>query len=301
MNIWLGYNFCGDRNALDPYPVDDDTVVGVRAMNQKIDHLHASNDISAPFDVNIPIEWDFNTIMDCDFDHTINAGNITEIAEAISQIKIKRRTKGEFNWTTIKVVDIFKPEDLSFAFNDNFLANNETYEYAFVPIVGNVEGNYEIREVFNKFRGIYICDSEIAVQLYAGAVKGSTVTNQQIGLFAPFGRQYPVIMANGLTNYQTGSVSGYIVQDDYYETRQIDRKKITEKEKVIRAFLTNKKPKIIKDDEGNVWLVMITTAPTINYDNTNSGIRTISVNWTEIGDANNKEDLIRTGLIPAEE
>mgnify|MGYP001773459211 CR=1 FL=1 len=70
---------------------------------------------------------------------------------------------------------------------------------------------------------------------------------------------------------------------------------------VLQAFLTNKKPKVLKDDNGREWLCVITTPPTISYDNNyGRGAITVDAGWTEIGDANSEDDLQNAGLIPKE-
>ena len=61
----------------------------------------------------------------------------------------------------------------------------------------------------------------------------------------------------------------------------------------------NKKPKIIKDMNGNNWLVYFTGNPTVTYDNNYAqGMLKVSAQWTEVGDPNDKTDLYENGLIP---
>ena len=67
-------------------------------------------------------------------------------------------------------------------------------------------------------------------------------------------------------------------------------------------FLTNKKPKLIKDWNGNAWLCYITGNPSVTYDNNyGMGVTTVDTAWTEIGDPTNKSDLYAAGMIPTEE
>lgn len=67
---------------------------------------------------------------------------------------------------------------------------------------------------------------------------------------------------------------------------------------LIEKFLTNKSPKILKDWNGNIWLIMITDNVSVSFTNEwGMGIGTFSASWTEIGDVENQEDLENSGLI----
>lgn len=123
---------------------------------------------------------------------------------------------------------------------------------------------------------------------------------QQIGVYTPFGSRYPVVVSNGLINYQTGSINGYILSDDKadLELTSDARKKLIARRNQLVKFLTNKKPKIIKDWNGQAWLCIITGNPSTSYiSNTAMGLMRISADWTEVGDVNNQEDLYANGLL----
>ena len=65
--------------------------------------------------------------------------------------------------------------------------------------------------------------------------------------------------------------------------------------------MTNKRPKIIKDFNGNAWLIYIIDNVSIDYKNNwGMGIADIAATWIETGDVNNKSDLYKNGLIPTE-
>ena len=67
-------------------------------------------------------------------------------------------------------------------------------------------------------------------------------------------------------------------------------------------YLTNKEPKIIKDWNGNAWLVYITGNPSVTYSNEyGMGIMDVSADWTEIGSMNSKSDLYDANMIPTED
>ena len=63
-------------------------------------------------------------------------------------------------------------------------------------------------------------------------------------------------------------------------------------------FLVNKKAKILKDWNGNSWLLCITGNPSAEY-NSEYGMGKIDVTaeWTEVGDPENQKDLYRNGMV----
>jgi hypothetical protein len=78
----------------------------------------------------------------------------------------------------------------------------------------------------------------------------------------------------------------------------LNRIDMVEQRNVLEQFLTNKKPKVIKDLNGNMWLVMFVDNIYISFDNSwGMGIATLSSNWVEVGDPNSEADLQSLGLI----
>jgi hypothetical protein len=66
----------------------------------------------------------------------------------------------------------------------------------------------------------------------------------------------------------------------------------------LEQFLTNKRAKIIKDWNGNMWLVMIMSNVSCSFnDNYGMGMVSFSADWLEVGDPTNQQDLYNVGLI----
>lgn len=305
MNILLGYNFLADSNALDPNAVNVSKITKVQLQNGIYNHFNITNDVTSPYSTVIPTDWTEFTLMDCDFNGNVNAGSLADIASGIKAIKIKRRRINDFNWVTIEERQINSISDLSFVTSDNLAASLTEYQYAYVPVDENgVERNYVTSEIFSKFDGIFICDADSAYRFLGGISYGNTSHIQKVGVFEPFGRKFPVYVANGMTNYETGSFQGTALPPEYYmdRERKIDRKAIVDYSDNVMAFLTNRKAKILKDMNGRCWLVFITGQPNKVYDNNyGMGIVDISAEWAQIGDANNSEDLYNAGLVPLRE
>ena len=294
----IGYNFCSDSNALDPTPTDVNNLTYARVQNGIFDHFNVSRDTSFNYDSIIPTDWDVNTVMDADFAGNIFAGNVAQMASGVTSVRVKRRIKGSFDWVTIREIPVSAPEDLSFVITDNLNAYNVEYEYAFVPMMEDVEGSYIIESILSKFEGVFICDIDTVFKFYGGVEYNGNDAVQQVGVFQPYNRKYPVIVSNSIVQYQTGNIGGWVLPEDYEDTHVFDRAKIVKEKELLLNFLMNKKPKIIKDMNGNNWLVYFTGNPSIIYDNNyGQGMLKVSATWTEVGDPNSKDDLYENGLI----
>ena len=294
-----GYDFCRDINSLNPSPVNNASYNLTRLENGIFSHWYVTKDVDSPYSSEEPTVWDYLTVMDANFNGTLEAGNVGYLIQNIDGIKVKRRIVGEYDWITLKYLTIEELSDsLSFVINDYFNQNNVKYEYAFVPVTQDIEGNYISNTIDSKFNGVFICDTDTIYKFYAGVKYGTGQRVQKIGVFEPLGRQYPVVVSNALLNYETGSFEGTVINNDFMQTRKFDRFKMVQERKSLLDFLTNKKAKILKDWNGNMWLMFITDNPSIDYMNDSSmGIANVSANWTEIGDANKGKDLYNAGLL----
>ena len=284
MISFVGYNFLSDLNSVDPYPTNAGIFNQVEIYRAIYDHIDISNDTAITSNIP-PTQWDFGTILDCNFNGNISGGTIKDFSSGITQVRVKKRKVGEFDWQIIKTYDISSSEDLSFVFNDYLTATNTEYEYAYVPVFGSVEGQYAISTVMSQFDGVFVCDANTIFKFNMGVESGSTDIVQQVGTFTVLGRKYPIVMSNGLANYQTGQLSGLVLPEDYEDTRTIDRIAITQRRNKLLEFLTNKQPKIIKDRNQNQWLVIIQSPSTSYLNNYGQGIVSASMQWIEIGDA----------------
>lgn len=293
-----GYNFYADGNALDPSPIIADTFKSTTLTNGIFDHWWVSHDTTSDYTSQIPTAWDYLTVIDANFNGTLDAGNIEATLASVDGFKIKRRRTDEFNWITLGYISTDEVDNLSFSLNDNLAQSGVEYEYAFVPISGGIEGNYITNTINAKFEGVFICDAESIYRFYNGITYGTESRVQKIGVFEPYGRQYPVVVSNAITNYNTGSFNGYVLSDDFETDHSLNRVQMTEKRQALKDFLTNKKAKILKDFNGNYWLCIITGNVTTSFvSDYGMGIGKVSANWTEIGNPYSQKDLYNAGLL----
>ena len=81
-------------------------------------------------------------------------------------------------------------------------------------------------------------------------------------------------------------------------TENLDRKATVERLEAIKDFLSSPNAKILKDFNGNIWLVGLSdNVPLSYYSEVGMGFAKVSFNWAEIGDANSGDDLYANNLI----
>lgn len=301
--MFVGYDLYGDKHCMDSAPnyIPDITSVGV--SNGIFDDLYITRNPNAPETTEIPTVWDYDTILNANFNGDLSAGNTEFLIEQVKAIKIKRRVKGTFNWLTLKRAQIDgNIDNLTFTFRDTLNKNETEYEYAFVPVFSEgdneVEGNYVINSILSKFNGVYVGDMDNIFTFLYGVNYNNNKRNRQVGVFEPLGRRYPIFVSNGVLSYDSGTVEATILNDDFDETRRIDRVAITKKKDRLKEFLSDGKAKFLKDINGQIWLIVCTSAPDFSYDsNTFMSYPKMSFSWAEIGDAESQTDLYQHGII----
>lgn len=241
-----GYSFCGGKDVLNPVPTGVKNIKKTKIQNAIFEHIDITRNITFTYTTELPY-WDFNTIIDCDFESGTGAGNVDFAFSQLSSIRIKRRKKGDFNWITVQEIPINSRTDLNSIRRDYFVPSYEEFEYALVPILNGVEGQYIIGSVLTEFNGVFISDITNTYKLNAQVSYTSRTSMQSVGQITPLGRRYPVVIKNGEANYEIGSVSGMLLGINYDKTRKINRKEIVEEINDFVNFLKNGNPKILKD------------------------------------------------------
>ena len=227
----------------------------------------------------------------------------------ITNLLVKRQDVDDVSggWLTLYSQPISQSSDMDFTFIDFLNQYGKTYKYALVPLLTQtqsgveveVEGGYTVsNEVQSVFDGVFIADSTGSQKCKANVGYGNVDMNQVVGSITPIGAKYPIIVTNSHNQYHNGSISGTIVPDDYYFNGNLSRIDMVNKRNELEQFLTNKRVKVIKDWNGNIWLVMIVGNVSCTFNNNyGMGIVSFSTNWTEVGDPTNQQDLQATGLI----
>lgn len=290
--IFLGQTFfngvrCGDISAVNTEGVDL-----VAIQNGIYDALLISKDMYTDLD-KIKLEWNFDTILYAMFKDDLLAGNIGFSIDTITSIRIKQRVKGTFVWTTIIDVPVNSIEDLKFIRTYPYCKGNTTYEFSFTPILnGNIEGNLNIMECESIFNGAYIIEPNAALHMFLN-YQMSQQRERSGTIIQTIGRNKPFYISNGLYNYDSGSINVTFIQMDSQCNFDLDNG--SSYRKYIDDVLSDNKPKILKLDDGRMWIIGITDA--ISQSDSGTKFPTHSINWTEIANCDDAYDMYVNGFI----
>lgn len=297
MISFCNYSFCNGKDILNPYPMDNISLNGTKIQNGIFDDVLITKDINSNYSTNIE-DWDFNTIIKCDFENGTNAGNVDIVLSQLTSLRIKRRKLGDFNWITIQEIEVNSFSDLNTIKRDYFAPSNEEFEWALVPVLNGVEGQYIIESLKTDFNGVFISDFYQTFKLDKNVSYTGRTSNQSIGQILPIGKEYPTVVSNGKADYESGGISGMLLNESFDENGLIDRKETTETINSFLSFLKNGNTKIIKDWNSNIWVAKIVGNPSVSYNNSyGMGIANVSFEWVEQGKYDNEEDLKNNGLI----
>ena len=307
--IFFGSLLGADIMSVACSPTNVEDVNKIRLSNGIYDELFATNNVDNELAQDIPQEWDFDTILHATFSIDALAGNSDWIKDSISDIAIKRRKIGEFKWITLETKKIKTLDDFSIEGIDKTAAPNYEYEYAIVPILNGMEGNYcTALPLKVKSDCLVVLDRD---EMWSTIVTDGfcdEVSNVPNSTITTMNDKYPTIVSNTSANYKTITVNcGFLPTNEtndgcaaIVDNITSELYKIADDNVAFMEFLNNRKVKLLKNIDGRMWLVYVTTPPTNSADGT-YWMRKITFGCTEIGDVNSEEDLYNAGLITATE
>lgn len=293
----LGFNFLFDAYALNPRPTNVEPLTTAVVSNGIFNEIAISSKVDqTTIDTTVPTSFGAYDILVCNFNGNIEGGSLDYYD--FDLIKIKRRIYGTFNWITLFEISVEDISDMYFTKYDWFAKTNTTYEYAFVPVTGGIEGNYSIVSVDSKFYKIYLCDADKIYSLDAGITFGAISKSNKTSIFEPLMGKFPIVVSNAELNYKSGTLSGTVITPTEDATKIWDLNKNIELQNSLLEFLVNKKPKIYKDWMGNSYLILIVEDVNLTpNNNVNGRLADVAFSFVEIGDSENQEDLYENGII----
>lgn len=274
-----------------------------RASMQSFDYLEIRNGIFDEWKIDSELilftpeqkHWDYDTMLLATFNNTLEAGNVSNEGREIEYLRFKRRSKNRLKWTTFAQLS-YSTHQTHYSVFDRLVQGQEEYEYCVVPVSQGIEGRETIQDVVCDFDGLWLVDNEMGYKLMYDLNYGSISYTQQTAVLETLEYQYPFFMTNSI-NYKRGSITAKIVTTksaddmivDFYSERQL-RERMFE-------FVSNRKPKILKDFLGRYYLVMLSGVRETPDSRFGGGLVDVSFDWMEIGDANNTKDLEDMGLL----
>lgn len=223
-------------------------------------------------------------------------------------------TESPLNWVAIYEEALpapFEPtteNPIMVTCNDYYVASGAKVKYRAIPVErqGEIEtqglGITIVDDIISQFNKVFIVDSVNRYGFIVGVAYESLSLNQQTGVHQPLGSTYPIVVRNANTKYRDGGFSITIMPTDFETNADIlsrsSRYDMVAFRRDIGDFLTNGAPKIMKDWNGNIWLIEIVDNVSGSFDNNvGMGVATISGSWIELGDVYDTSTLIATGLI----
>ena len=320
----IGYDFFGDNihstenisaNIADNDGVAFDACISpsvamhnVVVQNGVYDELEVCKDVTTrKEEVTKSHSWGENTLMLAKFQNNLSAGSVNVGNNEVYSIQFLKRKKGETEWQLCQEVMYHKNQE-TYSFTDKYIESQQTYQYAIRPtareydytgayigsIIGENSPQSERTEIDVVFDYAHLFDNETSYDLLYNFKLGDITSNIDANTITTLGSQYPFTIY-GASKYKSGSVSCLLVTEES-ATGVIDVWKEKELRNNIDKFLSNKKPKILKCDDGTYLLISISDNYTLIPDENLLGSYSLSFNYTEIGDANDVDTLKRYGL-----
>ena len=278
-----------------------DTNIGtpteVRLKNSIVDELYMETKTKKQFTTDKE-SWTPTTVLKAPFTNDLHAGNINLAGLEITELRFKRRKIDSTKWIHFATIPYTKEQEI-YSVLDKFNASFDDYEYAVTPYASGIEGDYKTKQILSEFEGCFIFDKENMYSLVYNFELGDIVFNIPSSTIDTLNGEYPIVTYNSNMRNKVGSIKCMLVSDSTIESDgQIDGKQ----EKLLRnkiiQFLTNKKPKCIKDGAGNAMVMDMINNPKLTPENSlNQMIYQISFDFVETGNIENEQTLRLFGLI----
>lgn len=289
--LFLGNAFYSGRYSADPTVVNIKDITYLKLSNGVFDSLFISS--NPDYDLSEK-KWGFDTLFYAQFQENLFAGNVMESLDDITGALIKRRKKGEFAWIPLFYIPIQSADDLKFERFDRYCANDTEYEYTITFLLNDIEGSYNINSIIPQFEGIFVLDKDHIFFSQIEAYIPQTERNHPVGVIPTIAKKYPFTVSHSENNYDSGSVTGVFMKIN--EACDFDFKESQKYQKELMEWLANGKAKFLKDDDGSVWMIFVSSNPT-KVKERDINKYTIAFNWVEIADANDTIALLNEDFI----
>jgi len=308
--VGLG-SFYSDKNSVNLATTHVSDISTIELSNAKFDCFYVSTDINLEqYENGMPDEWqketkdDHSSIVDItllmtDFKNTCNACSVGFDVKDVTKLMIKKRKNkvGE-NWNNFFMQPINSAEDFKFTFHDRYCSSKTSYQYCIVPVTNGLELDLNtVVDIYSDFEGWYLADSE---NFYGSKfnLKRNLSRNTSGNSINTLSGKYPFFSKNSVLNYTSGNIEAIFIGHDNANNFDIENSFVYRKS--FYDFLTNGFPKFLKFDTGESLLVQI--GDSISQDDGNGVLYapTTSFDFTEIGDADNYNDLQKNGLLYGE-
>lgn len=290
--IFLGETFCSGRHSLYPPALRLANITAIQIFDGTYSRIYLSTNTSLT--INNIGGWDEFTQMNADYSKGIDAGNSGFNLTNTDTIAIRRRELGTYDWTTIFVKDIHTVKDFSIHIEDTYARAGVEYEYCISSLLNGVENSYVIQNVYSDFQGFYITDKDClygTIYDIDGCNTSRNITAQTLELL---NSKYMSVVSNSALNCDSGSITATFLKMNSDQTEP-DLQASLKYRNDFKNRLANKKPLILKIDDGRIWMIRVSSSPN-DSKNGHRDIRQITFEWVEIGDVNDMKTLYINGF-----
>lgn len=288
--MFMGRYYCGSKEAMSSTPTNIKDITYVSISNGIYDELFGSDNSNINMNESSK-KWDYDTRFYAKFQDNLMAGNVDYAASMVSSIRIKRRKNDEHQWVTMHSIPIETNDDFEFEYIDRYAQGSQDYYYAMVPVIEHVEGNINKNSIRSEFNNYFILDKDISYPIIFNTSLNIDL-NKNIGVINTLGRKYPFVISNGMSQYKTGTLQFSLAPiidcevdiDNGYNYRT-----------QFEEWITNGKPKILKDWTGQIFMMEITNSIPIDY--SYYQLPSYQIQFTEIGDPLDEKDLYYNDFI----
>ena len=293
--IFLGTTFCSGKYTLFPPATTQTAILTIMIKDGTYNHLFLSSD---GLKNDAVFEWDYNTLLNADFDSDLIAGSKDFNIQKTDHLVVRRREVGKQTWVTLFVKEIFAIEDFNIHFDDKYARAEADYEYKISSYLNGIENTTIIENIYSDFDGVYITDKDCLYGTIYNLDSCDTTRNITTQLLELLNSKYVHVISNSSADYDSGSVSGVFMNYDT-KTDSLDKQSTYQQRMDIQNRLANKKPLILKVHDGRIWMIRVTG----NIQNTNDGhtdLRRIGFDWVEIGSIDDMKDLYGWNFVDVE-
>lgn len=293
--IFLGTTFCSDGNCLFPPTIDKKVLWSIQIFDGLYNQLYLSIDTSTTIE---NLEWDYATIMNATFDVDFEASNSAFSLKNTDHIVVRRREVGTIDWTVIYVRKVETVDDFNLHITDKFARSGVEYEYSVSSFVNGVENSYLVNNVYSEFEGYYITDKDCLYGTIYNVDGCDTTRNTTSQVVNMLNSKYMKVVSNAAINCDSGSITGAFLKINE-ESNDINREEGLQYRNSVKDRLANKKPLILKVDDGRIWMIRVSGTINDNMDG-HRDLRSITFEWVEVGDVNDMRTLYMNGFSDVE-
>lgn len=200
--------------------------------------------------------------------------------------EIQRQEQGSVKWLTLCTVPSASFAYGTFNFTDRLAGSNRVYNYRLVLFsAGGIQTVSDTAEVLSQFSNVYICDGNESYKLTNQWTQSGDKTVFKSALYEPYGSKYPIVVNNAVLGYDAGTTTATVLAPTTEANYKIDRFAEVNLANRFAAFLTNRKPKVLKDFNGNLRIISLQSDVSRNYvRELGNGICSTSFSWVQISD-----------------